>query len=111
MARHLQRLRVGIIDALDLGLLDKGSLQLLQPKSPAISLTAAMQYTMGTRTGAQICFSFAAILDSHHLIYAEGPDPRKSRDLLAGTFKTLSVVSYLPCYIPLLRCQVSTGST
>ena len=51
MARHLSRLRRGITEALELGLLDKSSLKLLQPSSPAINLTAAMQFTMGTRTG------------------------------------------------------------
>ena len=52
MARHLARLRSGLEEALDLGLTDASSLQLLQPYSPAISLTAAMQFSMGTRTGA-----------------------------------------------------------
>ena len=52
MARHLRRLRIGLEEALDLDLLDQGSLQMLQPRSPAISMTAAMQFSMGTRTGA-----------------------------------------------------------
>ena len=51
MARHLPRLRKGLHEALQLDLLDKVSLQALQPRSPAINMTAAMQYSMGTRTG------------------------------------------------------------
>lgn len=51
MARHLTRLRNGLEEALELDLLDQGSLQLLQPKSPAINMTAAMQFSMGTRQG------------------------------------------------------------
>ena len=54
MARHLPRLRKGLQEALELDLLDKNSLQMLQPRSPAINLTAAMQFSMGTRTGAQL---------------------------------------------------------
>ena len=51
MARHLKRLRTGLEEAMDLDLLDQGSLQMLQPRSPAINMTAAMQFSMGTREG------------------------------------------------------------
>lgn len=51
MARHLARLRKGLEEALDLDALDRESLQLLQPRSPAINMTAAMQFSMGTREG------------------------------------------------------------
>jgi hypothetical protein len=51
MAQHITPLSGGLQDALDLGLTDRSSLQMLQPRSPAISLTAAMQFSMGTRTG------------------------------------------------------------
>ena len=53
MARHLTRLRRGLEEALDLGLTDASNLQLLQPKSPAISMTAAMQFSMGIRSGTR----------------------------------------------------------
>jgi hypothetical protein len=43
MARHLGRLTEGVSQALDTGQLGRGSLALLQPASPAISMTAAMQ--------------------------------------------------------------------
>ena len=49
MARHLQRLTEGLERALDDGLVTRGALGLLQPRSPAISMTNAMQQTMGTR--------------------------------------------------------------
>ena len=49
MARHLQRLTDGLERALDDGLISRGALALLQPRSPAISMTNAMQQTMGTR--------------------------------------------------------------
>lgn len=49
MARHLQRLTDGLERALDGGLVGRGALALLQPRSPAISMTNAMQQTMGTR--------------------------------------------------------------
>jgi len=54
MARHLGRLSRGLQEALDLGLTDRASLQMLQPRSPAISMTAAMQFSMGTRTGQKL---------------------------------------------------------
>ena len=49
MARHLQRLTEGLERALDDGLVTRGALGLLQPRSPAIAMTNAMQQTMGTR--------------------------------------------------------------
>ena len=49
MARHLQRLTDGLERALDDGLVSRSALALLQPRSPAISMTNAMQQTMGTR--------------------------------------------------------------
>jgi len=49
MARHLPRLTDGLERALDEGLVGRGALGLLQPRSPAISNTNAMQQTMGTR--------------------------------------------------------------
>ena len=49
MARHLQRLTDGLERALDDSLVSRGALALLQPRSPAISMTNAMQQTMGTR--------------------------------------------------------------
>ena len=49
MARHLPRLTDGLERALDDGLVSRGALALLQPRSPAISMTNAMQQTMGTR--------------------------------------------------------------
>ena len=51
IARHLRRLTHGIDDALTAGVMSKDALQLLQPHSPAISITAAMQQSMGTRAG------------------------------------------------------------
>lgn len=54
MSRHLGRLSRGLQEALDLGLTDRNSLQMLQPRSPAISMTAAMQFSMGTRTGQKL---------------------------------------------------------
>ena len=49
MARHLPRLTDGLERALDGGLISRGALALLQPRSPAIAMTNAMQQTMGTR--------------------------------------------------------------
>lgn len=49
MARHLPRLTDGLERALDGGLVGRRALGLLQPRSPAISMTNAMQQTMGTR--------------------------------------------------------------
>ena len=43
MARHLPRLTEGIIFALDRGQLSRAALSMLQPKSPAMAMTAAMQ--------------------------------------------------------------------
>ncbi|KAL3150418.1 hypothetical protein ABBQ32_000255 [Trebouxia sp. C0010 RCD-2024] len=51
IARHLRRLTNGLEGALDAGVFSKQALQLLQPHSPAISITAAMQQSMGTRAG------------------------------------------------------------
>ena len=51
IARHLKRLTLGLGDALDADVTSKRALQLLQPHSPAISITAAMQQSMGTRAG------------------------------------------------------------
>ncbi len=49
LPRHLPRLTDGLERALDGGLVGRGALGLLQPRSPAISMTNAMQQTMGTR--------------------------------------------------------------
>jgi hypothetical protein len=43
MARHLPRLTEGLASALESNQTSRGALELLQPKSPAISMTAAMQ--------------------------------------------------------------------
>lgn len=43
MARHLPRLTDGLMGALNAGELSRSALALLQPKSPVISMTAAMQ--------------------------------------------------------------------
>ena len=43
MVRHLARLTEGVASALDMRQLSRGQLALLQPASPAISMTAAMQ--------------------------------------------------------------------
>ena len=43
MVRHLERLTEGVAFALDTNQLSRGSLALLQPGNPAISMTAAMQ--------------------------------------------------------------------
>ena len=43
MARHLPRLTEGVVYALDHGTLSRGALAMLQPKSPAQDMTAAMQ--------------------------------------------------------------------
>ena len=51
IARHLKRLTSGLEGALDADVFSKWALQLLQPHSPAISITAAMQQSMGTRAG------------------------------------------------------------
>lgn len=56
MARHLRRLRIGLEEALELDLLDQASLSMLQPRSPAINMTAAMQFSMGTRTGPSLSY-------------------------------------------------------
>ncbi|CAL8468518.1 g8058 [Coccomyxa elongata] len=50
MARHLPRLTEGLAFALESNQTSRGALELLQPKSPAISMTAAMQFSMGTRS-------------------------------------------------------------
>lgn len=49
IARHLRRLTNSVTTALELDDLSRHSMALLQPHSPAISITAAMQQTMGTR--------------------------------------------------------------
>ena len=49
IARHLGRLTESVTTALELDDLRRDSMALLQPHSPAISITAAMQQTMGTR--------------------------------------------------------------
>ena len=43
MARHLPRLTEEVVFALDRGQLSRGALSMLQPKSPAMDMTAAMQ--------------------------------------------------------------------
>ena len=43
MARHLPRLTDGLIFALDHGTLSRSALSMLQPSSPAMDMTAAMQ--------------------------------------------------------------------
>ena len=43
MVRHLDRLTGGVTFALDTDQLSRGALALLQPRNPAISMTAAMQ--------------------------------------------------------------------
>ena len=43
MVRHLARLTEGIASALDMRQLSRSQLALLQPASPGISMTAAMQ--------------------------------------------------------------------
>ena len=51
MARHLPRLTEGLAFALENNQTSRAALELLQPKSPAISMTAAMQVsfiTLGT---------------------------------------------------------------
>lgn len=51
LARHLKRLTEGLDAAMAAGRLSAGDLYALQPYSPVISLTGAMQFTMGTRQG------------------------------------------------------------
>lgn len=51
LARHLKRLTHGLSAAMAAGRLSPGDLYALQPYSPVISLTGAMQFTMGTRSG------------------------------------------------------------
>ncbi len=48
MARHLPRLTEGLAFALESNQTSRGALELLQPKSPAISMTAAMQVILMT---------------------------------------------------------------
>ena len=43
MARHLPRLTEGVVYALDHGTLSRSALSMLQPSSPAMDMTAAMQ--------------------------------------------------------------------
>ena len=43
MARHLPRLTEGLTYVLDNGMFSRGALSMLQPKSPAMDMTAAMQ--------------------------------------------------------------------
>ena len=43
MARHLPRLTEGLVYALDHGTLSRKALGMLQPSSPAMDMTAAMQ--------------------------------------------------------------------
>lgn len=43
MVRHLARLTEGVASALNMRQLSRGQLALLQPASPAIAMTAAMQ--------------------------------------------------------------------
>lgn len=43
MARHLPRLTDGLIFALDHGILSRSALSMLQPSSPSMDMTAAMQ--------------------------------------------------------------------
>lgn len=43
MARHLPRLTEGLVYALDHGTLSRQALGMLQPSSPAMDMTAAMQ--------------------------------------------------------------------
>ena len=43
MARHLPRLTEGVVYALDHGMLSRSALSMLQPSSPAMDMTAAMQ--------------------------------------------------------------------
>lgn len=50
MVRHLERLTEGVAFALDTDQLSRGSLALLHPSNPGISMTAAMQFSMGTRS-------------------------------------------------------------
>ncbi|KAK9844003.1 hypothetical protein WJX81_001672 [Elliptochloris bilobata] len=78
MARHLQRLTDGLECALDGGLVGRGALGLLQPRSPAISMTNAMQQTMGTRAHQDfdddiivdyLASSFSAMRDMGPAVY------------------------------------------
>ena len=48
MARHLPRLTEGVVYALDHGTLSRSALSMLQPSSPAMDMTAAMQVSSFT---------------------------------------------------------------
>ncbi|KAK9856812.1 hypothetical protein WJX84_011164 [Apatococcus fuscideae] len=54
LARHLKRLTHGLSAAMAAGRLSPNDMYALQPYSPVISLTGAMQFTMGTRSGQDL---------------------------------------------------------
>ena len=83
MARHMSRLRMGLEEALSLDLLDQDSLQLLQPKSPAINMTAAMQFSMGTRTGKRHSAIPLSPLTGFKFVSREHADAREVRLLIS----------------------------